>query len=181
MPESKLRDNSLFETFRKYRREEDFRQLYRIHTPVLYRVAYRFINGNYRQVEEIVQETWCRAVKNIDRFEGQSSLRTWLTGITINCCREYNREKSRMVNKDNKMAESGISNRLQTKMDLESGIGQLADGYREILVLHDVEGFTHREISEMLDISEGTSKSQLSRARAKVREYLTNDNQFETG
>lgn len=62
-----------------------------------------------------------------------------------------------------------------TSIDLDNGIAKLPPGYRQIIVLHDVEGYKHKEIAELLDITEGTSKSQLFYARKALREYLSED------
>lgn len=172
-------DQSLFESFRKTRSEKDFRVLYRKHTPILYRIVFRFLDGNREHAEEVIQEAWVRAVENIERFRSKSSLRTWLTGIAINCCREFRQKKSKYAKPTKESFTTGLEERIHNKIDLEMVIGQLADGYKKVLILHDIEGFTHQEIAVLLNISEGTSKSQLLRGRAKVRKYLTSNKNSE--
>src|SRR5262249_24058271 len=107
-------------------------------------------------------------------FRWESSLRTWLAGILVNCCREASRAGTR----DRDMSRSapfGVTAqpaRLEESLDLRSALATLPDGFREIRILHDAEGFTHEEIATMLRIDSGTSKSQLSRARQALRARL---------
>jgi RNA polymerase sigma-70 factor (ECF subfamily) len=101
-------------------------------------------------------------------------LRTYLCGIAINCCRELYRKRSRqyetVLPEEVAQATSKIGE--LEKIDLEQAIASLPTGYRQVLVLYDIEGYTHEEISRMLEIEVGTSKSQLFHARAKMREAL---------
>jgi len=159
------------------RDEAAFLALYRAHTPPLYRIARRLLRGNAQGAEELVQTTWIRATGGLHRFRWGSSLRTWLTGILINCSRETLREQT--AARDARHGEPEFSGEAAARpgsaperLDLERAIDSLPDGYREVLVLHDIEGYSHREISGWLGINEGTSKSQLSRARNAVRHRL---------
>lgn len=172
-------DQNLLESFRTSRSEKSFRALYRKHTPVLYRIAFRFLDGNHHYAEEAVQETWARAIEKVERFKGNSSLRTWLIGIVINCSRELRRKKEKYGARAKEDSANPLKE-IHNKIDMEVILGHLPEGYREVLVLHEIEGFTHKEIGELLGISEGTSKSQLSRARDKIREFLTSDHNTNT-
>jgi RNA polymerase sigma-70 factor (ECF subfamily) len=154
------------------RDESTFRELYRIHTPALYLFVLRIVGGKSEDAEELVQETWIRAIIQLPNFRWESSLKTWLCAIALNCCREIARSNQRkkelkLVKSDSIPAKnsSGFS-------DIEKCISNLPEGCREVLVLHDIEGYTHKEIAGMMEITEGTSKSQLFRARAKLREML---------
>lgn len=127
--------------------------------------------GDVALAEEVLQETWVRAVGSLPRFRWESSLRTWLTGIAIRCCREARR--SRDAGEGHEVpgalvAEPGT----EARLDLDRALAELPPGRREVLLLHDVEGFTHAEIATLLEIDEGTSKSQLSRARRQMRRRL---------
>ena len=122
-----------------------------------------------------MQTVWIRAVEKLSGFGGHSHLRTWLIGIATNCWRETLRQKSR----ERSLGESGQNGRLLTtrpadesRLDLEQAVAELPQGYREILLLHDIEGHTHEEIARLLEIDAGTSKSQLSRARRALRRHL---------
>jgi RNA polymerase sigma-70 factor (ECF subfamily) len=134
--------------------------------------AMRLSANDVNVAEDLIQEMWIRAIQRIETFRWNSSLLTWLTGILVNLNRERFREKvheklseefsATLTHKD-----SGVE-----VIDLENAIASLPVGYREILILHDVEGYKHREIAEMLNIDEGTSKSQLFNARRAMRKYL---------
>jgi RNA polymerase sigma-70 factor, ECF subfamily len=116
-----------------------------------------------------VQDTWLRATARLADFRGEASLRTWLAGFTINCCRERWRRRDPAA-----LAEEPappIAPESQ-RLELERAITSLPDGYREVFVLHDLEGYTHEEIGERLGIVPGTSKSQLAKARRALREAL---------
>jgi RNA polymerase sigma-70 factor (ECF subfamily) len=151
--------------------EAAFRALYRRHTPALYAFACRLMGGESAEVDDIIQDAWLRAVRGMGDFGWRSSLRTWLSSIVLNCCRERWRERpdSPDVSADTP-AKSGD---LNLRMDLEAALAALPPGYRAVLILHDVEGYTHDEIGERLGIQPGTSKSQLFHARRALRERLS--------
>ncbi len=151
--------------------EAAFRELYRRHTPYLYQFALRTLGGNEHDADDVVQEMWIRAVEKFRQFRWESGLRTWLSGIAINLCRGLFRRRDRYwIEVRDDMLE--ISSDYESRMDLETAIGELPDGYRAVLVLHDVEGFRHEEIARMLGVTPGTSKSQLFHARRAVRKML---------
>ena len=121
-----------------------------------------------------MQETWWRAAQRLSRFEWRSALRTWLTAILIRCCREAQRAPAAVVAFTTEPAEDTPEPEITAadSLDLERGLAALAPGYREVIVLHDVEGMTHEEIARALNVVPGTSKSQLARARRALRQYL---------
>jgi len=175
-PDRAPEDRSLVERFLHHRDERSFRALYRRHTPALLPLAMRFVRGHREDAEEVLQAVWARAVERLPGFRWESSLRTWLTGITLNCARELLREKRRQPVLDPIDPEDGATARIPLEVerrDLEKAIAELPDGYREVLVLHDIEGYTHLEIGRLLGIQSGTSKSQLLRARRAIRARLT--------
>lgn len=161
-------DDRLVETFLRRRDEAAFRALYSRHTPVLYRIARRLLRDE-SEAEELVQETWVRAVERLDRFAGRSALRTWLIGIAINRARECRRERVPAEPASAAELSEPAAPDPGDRVDLERAIGCLPDGYREALVLHDIEGFSHREIADLLGIDTGTSRSQLHHARRAIR------------
>jgi RNA polymerase sigma-70 factor (ECF subfamily) len=153
--------------------ESAFRELYRRHSPVLFRLAVRLLGGSHAEAGDVLQEAWCRAFEGLRRFGGGSSLRTWLAGVVVNCSREHIRERVR----SRSLPSAGTSNRPsgpspEREMDVRRALDALPEGFREVLVLHDVGGYTHEEIALALDIAPGTSKSQLSRARRALRSEL---------
>lgn len=174
--EESMEDRALVESFLSSRSESAFRTLYRRHTSALYPLALRVLNGHEGDAQEAVQETWIRAVERLDGFRWESALRTWLTGILLNRCREMFRARGKERQPED--AEGWMPPRRPvdaSSLDLERCIALLPGGYREILLLHDVQGHTHAEISLLLGIEEGTSKSQLSRARRVLRASLSGD------
>ena len=170
MVEVTVADRVLAERVWRDRDEAAFRTLYRRHTPALNQFVLRLLGGDEHDVEDVLQETWIRGVDRLADFRWEASLRSWLSGIALNLCRGLFRRKERgwvtLQVKDEPVVEAPHELEL---MDLESAIAALPDGYRTVLVLHDVEGFTHEEIGARLEISANTSKSQLSRARRAVR------------
>ena len=163
--------------------ETAFRTLYRRHASSLWRMALRMARGAEEEAREIVQETWLRAVRQLPTFRWESSLRTWLVSIALNCAHEHDRKAGRWTTVediDAAMTAAGLAGpegagrNLPSvdPVDLARAIDALPDGYQRVLVLHDIEGYTHAEIARALGIEPGTSKSQLHRARAWVRGRL---------
>jgi RNA polymerase sigma-70 factor (ECF subfamily) len=171
-------DRQLVSAYLRDREENAFRALYRRHSSLLYGSILRLARGDAEEAQELLQLTWIRAAENLHRFRWESSLRSWLTGIAINCHRDaLRRRKRRRTDPIESVTIEALpslprSHREIGRLDLERAIAQLPDGYREVLLLHDVEGYTHDEIGEMMGIRNGTSKSQLSRARRAVRSWL---------
>ncbi|MFH1679858.1 MAG: sigma-70 family RNA polymerase sigma factor [Candidatus Eisenbacteria bacterium] len=154
--------------------ETAFRALYRRHTPRLYRFVLRFAGGHEADAEDVVQETWMRACRGLERFRWDSAFSTWLLAIGRRAAVDLLRKRSAEAGAPEGEAAGPIQRAapLQERIDLEGAIARLPDGYRQVFLLHDVEGMKHREIAELLGISDGTSKSQLSRARGLLRVYL---------
>jgi RNA polymerase sigma-70 factor (ECF subfamily) len=151
--------------------EAAFRTLYRRHTPRLYALVRRLMGARLGETEDVVQEAWLRAVKGLPGFRGESLFSTWLSGIAIRCALESLRRRASSGRTECvEVARAG--SKLDLALDLESAVAVLPDGYRTVLILHDIEGRTHAEIAALLEIEEGTSKSQLSRAREAVRARL---------
>jgi RNA polymerase sigma-70 factor (ECF subfamily) len=153
--------------------EDAFRALYRAHTPALYALALRLTARDQNEAEDLVQETWVRAARKMSTFRGESALRSWLCGVLINVRRERVRSAWRMVGAPD--IEPVTPARDDAAFDLERAIAGLPEGARDVFVLHDVYGYAHREIAELLGIVDGTSKSQLARARALLRSALNLD------
>ena len=162
-------EQALVKRFLRQRDEISFRELYRCHSSALYALALRLCDSN-ADAEDALQNTWIRAAASLAAFQWRSSLRTWLTGILINCVRESKRKRERQAEEqipDNFPAPAARS--ALDGISLENAIANLPSGYRQVLVLHDLEGYTHEEIGALLEISPGTSKSQLHHARRAIR------------
>lgn len=158
--------------------ETAFRHLYRLHTPRLYGFALRLLRDE-AEAEDVVQEVWVRAVRKLGGFRWRSALSTWLVGIVHNLCREKLRSRSRRQARESAVPVPALAAAALVaaapgglRVDLERAIALLPDGCRAVLMLHDVEGWTHQEISERLGIAAGTSKSQLSEGRRRLRSSL---------
>jgi RNA polymerase sigma-70 factor, ECF subfamily len=156
--------------------EHAFAVLYARHTPSLYGLALRLSGGDDADAQDVVHDAWVRAVARFAEFEWRSALATWLCGFVVLRWRELARQRRHedVTSLDDDAAGSddryleGTFDRLM----LEQAVARLAAGYREVLVLHDVHGYTHNEIGTLLGIDAGTSKSQLSRARRALRNAL---------
>ena len=164
-------DLALVERFLRGRGEEAFRALYRAHTAALYALALRLTGGDRGEAEDLVQESWVRALTALQTFRAQSALRSWLCGVLINVRRGRMRADWRIVDTPDVEAVADAIDG-DDAIDLERAIAALPDGARDVYVLHDVHGYTHREIADLLGIVEGTSKSQLNRARYLLRSSL---------
>jgi RNA polymerase sigma-70 factor (ECF subfamily) len=153
--------------------EDAFRVLYRRHTPYVYQFVLRLVGGNAQEAEDVVQETWMRAARGLEGFKWKSALRSWITGIALNRVREMARKKKRsLVEVDGEWEIPDAVSDPGQRIDLERALELLPPGFRTVLVLHDVEGFTHQEIGSRLGITDGTSKSQLHGARRAMRRLL---------
>ena len=164
-------DLALVERFLRGRGEEAFRALYRAHTPAMYALALRLTGGDRVEAEDLVQESWVRALTALRTFRAQSALRSWLCGVLVNVRRGRTRADWRIVDTPD-VEPLAETNGPDAAIDLERAIAALPEGARDVFVLHDVHGYTHREIADLLGIVEGTSKSQLNRARSLLRSSL---------
>lgn len=155
--------------------ERAFAALYDRHTPALYRLALRLTGGVESEAAEIAHDAWVEAVERLARFEWRAPLRTWLCAFVVHRWRQLGRAAKRDAGTVQDLglgADDAELTGVYGRLDLERAIAGLADGYRQVFVLHDVEGYTHDEIADLLGLSPGTSKSQLSRARLALRRAL---------
>ena len=158
-----------------------FETIYRTHSGRLYSVAYRML-GNPTDAEDMLQDVFLSAHRKLDSFRGESALGTWLYRLATNLCLDHLRSRAARTGQltgalddEPGLADSGsrkLAERTVTKMDLERALAQLPEGCRTAFVLHDVEGLEHREVAEVLGIAEGTSKSQVHKARLRLRAIL---------
>ena len=159
-----------------------FEQLYRAHAGRLYTLIVRMV-ASAETAEDLLQEVFLTAYRKVSSFRGDSSLGTWLYRMAVNHCLDYLRgRQSKMARTTDSIDEDGMAEPVASaplvsssisRLDLERAIGQLPEGCRTAFVLHDVEGFEHHEVATLLGISEGTSKSQVHKARMKLRGILT--------
>lgn len=151
--------------------------MYDAHVDRIYRLAYR-MTGDDDLAQEFTQETFIRAFEKLKQFRAEAALSTWLHSIAVsvvyNGMRKVKRLNQRQVDlkETHSMgAELAVADP-DLKERLASAIGNLPWGYRTVFVMHDIEGYKHEEIAAALGVQAGTSKAQLSRARAKLREAL---------
>jgi RNA polymerase sigma-70 factor (ECF subfamily) len=157
---------------------EAFEALYRQHAPRIFSLASRMA-GSRDAGEDLLQEIFLQAHRKLGSFKGDASIGTWLYRLALNHCLDFVRSRAAKVARqtdaldaDGFREPAAPRETPLARLDLERAIGQLPPGCREVFVLHDVEGFEHREIADMLGIAEGTSKSQVFKARMKLRALL---------
>lgn len=154
------------------------RALYDAHVDRVYRLSYR-LAGDDELARDFTQETFIRAFAKLDGFRGEAAFSTWLhriaTTVALNGLRKVKRFRRRETELEEaaEVVSRGRSAEPDLKTRLKQAIDGLPVGYRTVFVMHDVEGFTHEEIAGVLGVETGTSKAQLSRARAKLREALS--------
>ncbi len=153
------------------------RRLYDEHVDRVYRLAYRMA-GDDELARDFTQEAFIRAFDRLGSFRRESSFGTWLytiaMSVSLNGLRSVRRLRTREValehaetlGSSTRVADPDLRDRLYRAID------ELPPGYRSVFVMHDVEGYTHEEIGSVLGIQSGTSKAQLFRARARLREAL---------
>ena len=162
-----------------------FAQLYALHKRRIYSLCLRMVN-NVAEAEDLTQEAFLQLHRKIATFRGDSAFSTWLHRLAINVVLMHLRKKGlQLTSLDEAMEPTqddgpgrsfGAPDLALTgsidRLALERAVGDLPAGYRLIFVLHDIEGYEHNEIATMLDCSIGNSKSQLHKARLKLRDAL---------
>lgn len=154
------------------------RTLHDAHAARLYRVSYR-LTGDETLAQECTQEAFIRAFQRLDRFRGDAALATWLTRIvvtvTLNALRRRTRSHQREVDLDELAPAHGAGMDaavVELRERVARAVGELPELYRTMVVLHDIEGYTHAEIASLLGVAEGTCKTRLFVARRKLRAAL---------
>ena len=151
------------------------RELYNQYASRVYAIVRR-LAGDDALAEDWAQEAWVRIFRALGSFRGEARFTTWLHRIAVNSALHGRRWRDRRT-KHEAPLEDTVPTRFQSgdallRMKLERAMKQLPERMRQVLVLHDIEGFTHEEIAEHLGVNTGTSKSQLFKARARMRELL---------
>lgn len=163
---------------------EAFQALYDLHKRRVYSICLR-MTANTAQAEDLTQEAFLQLFRKIATFRGESAFSTWLHRMAVNVVLMQLRKKSLPVvsleetlesDEDAPRKEPGAPDRKLAgsvdRLNLQRAVDALPPGYRQIFVLHDVEGFEHNEIAGMVGCSIGNSKSQLHKARMKLRNFL---------
>jgi len=164
---------------------KSFEELYARHKARIFSLCLRMSN-NYANAEELTQETFLQVYRKISSFRGESAFSTWLHRLSVNVVLTRFRKKRLLEVPLEEVSDGGVEEDRPKeigqrdrvldgslhRVDLEQAIRLLPPGYRLIFLLHDVEGYEHQEIAEMLGCSIGNSKSQLHNARMKLRGIL---------
>ncbi len=154
-----------------------FEALYRAHCGRVHALCLR-MTRNAAEAEDLTQEAFVRAWRKLESFRGESAFTTWLHRLTVNLVltnrRAHTRRAERVTSTDDLTPFDAGGRELPagTSLDLEQAIAQLPVGARRVFVLHDVEGYRHHEIADMLGLAVGTTKAQLHRARRILRKAL---------
>ena len=158
-----------------------FEELYRQHSARLFSLALRML-GNPADAEDQLQEIFLSAHRKLESFRGEAALGTWLYRLAMNQLLDYVRSRAARTGQltdglddATVLADTGghrLAERAIDRIDLERALAELPDGCRAAFLLHDVEGLEHKEVSDVLGIAEGTSKSQVHKARLRLRGLL---------
>jgi RNA polymerase sigma-70 factor (ECF subfamily) len=158
--------------------EAHFR-LYKLYSKAMYNVGYR-ITGNEEDAEDVLQEAFISAFKNLNHYRGDSSFGSWVKKIVINKAINLLKKRKWELMPENEEfdipaeePEQEYRPELQVET-VRNAIMKLPDGYRSVLSMYLLEGYDHQEIAGIMGITESTSKSQLNRAKTKLRELLRN-------
>jgi RNA polymerase sigma-70 factor (ECF subfamily) len=168
--------------------ERGFERIYRLHSQRVYALCLRMMRGNAAEAEELTQESFLQLFRKISTFRGESAFSTWLHRLAFNIVLMRLRRHSFQVLSLDEMLEPGekTAGLLQKhigsrdlrlagsadRMDLERALEQLPPGYKAVFILHDVQGYQHREIAAIRGCTLGNSKSQLHKARARLQHLL---------
>ncbi len=145
----------------------------------MWRLTYRFA-GDADRAADWTQETFIRVYRRLRDFRGESKLGTWIGAIAVSVSLGGLRTGKRLLQREAPIeAGADVPASFPRRLDgdlidrMHQAVDDLADGYRSVFLLHDVEGYTHEEIGELLGVTTGTSKAQLHRARARLRQALS--------
>jgi RNA polymerase sigma-70 factor (ECF subfamily) len=152
-----------------------FERLYRTHVGRVYALVRRMLDD--QDADEVTQDIFVRAWQKLGTYRGEAAFSTWLhrVGVNVILARRQNlgTRRNRFLEGDEVLdAVPSRPSGPETALDFEAALARLPSGAREVFVLHDVEGYRHEEIADMLGLAVGTSKSQLHRARMALRRHL---------
>src|SRR5216684_455552 len=173
--------NMLCRNVTKSGRAQPFEDIFQLHHRRVYSLCLRMI-GNPTEAEDLTQDVFVQVFRKLGSFRGESAFTTWLHRLTVNQVLMHfrkNHVRKEQLTEDGEMPVGIMVDRSRfnrspvlDRLSLDEAIVKLPDGYRTVFVLHDVEGLEHSEIASLLGCSIGTSKSQLHRARMRMRLLL---------
>ena len=157
--------------------EGALRALWARHAPHIDMVVRRLVGGDADLAADIAQEVWIQIFRALPSYRGDSQFSTWAHRIAVNRTLNALRKTKRLANLETEVTEDSASvdpdpDRTFVAQSIEAAAAQLSPGARAVFMMHDVEGYTHEEIAEQLGITPGGSKSQLFKARGKLRKLL---------
>lgn len=153
-------------------------KLYKLYSRAMYNVAFR-ITAREEDAEDALQEAFISGFRNLENYRGDAAFGAWIKRIVVNkAINIVKRRRFESIPDDDRFDVAEYDDTAEYKEELtvdrvKQAIAQLPDGYRSVLTLYLLEGYDHQEIAEIMNISESTSKSQLNRAKSKLRELLT--------
>jgi len=156
---------------------EAFERLYRRHVARIHSLVSRMLEPD--QADEVTQDVFVRAWRKLGTFRGESAFGTWLHRVAVNLVlgrrKKLGIRRERYHHDGESVLERspGRTERPGIAVEFEAGLRRLPERAREVFLLHDVEGYKHREIAELLGVTTGTTKAQLHRARMLMREYVS--------
>lgn len=165
----------LVERCKEGRRDAQF-ELYRLYSRAMYNTCLRMVN-NPHDAEDILQSVFVEVFSKLESFRNESTIGAWIKRITVNKCINFLKSRRlafQELNAMNDLAEDQTPEPdvSYTVEKINRAVAGLPEGYRVVFSLYAIEGYDHEEISQILNISEATSKSQYSRAKAKLRDIL---------
>jgi RNA polymerase sigma-70 factor (ECF subfamily) len=192
--QSKRVESAEAETIRRAQQGDAaaFERIYQLHARRIYALCLRIVR-NPTEAEDLTQEAFLRVFRKIHMFRGESAFSTWLYRLALNVVFMKLRKKhlpEASIEETTKSNEEstgqskevgGLDSRLTgliDRLNLERAVEQLPSAFKTVFVLHDIQGYKHHEIAEMMDWSVGTSKGKLHRARAQLRELLQDSQQL---
>jgi RNA polymerase sigma-70 factor (ECF subfamily) len=166
--------------------QQTFHELYQKYHERVYSICFR-MTQNTSESEDLTQDVFVRLFRTIGSFRGESAFSTWLHRLTVNLVLMHFRKRKRRQDRSNEEAELSTyivpgsqdpkRMRIVDRILLSEVIAKLPEGYRQAIILHDIQGLQHKEIAEAGGRSVGTSKSQLHKGRAMLRELIAGPSQ----
>lgn len=152
-----------------------YERVYRRHVARIHSLVRRMV-GSETDADEVTQDVFVRAWERLASYRGEAAFGTWLHRLAVNVVLNWRKTAARRSGRiaDGIEMETlpGRRDAGAERVDLEEAIGRLPPGARQVFVLHDVEGFRHEDIADLLNVTTGTTKAQLHRARMLLRDYL---------
>jgi RNA polymerase sigma-70 factor (ECF subfamily) len=174
-PLADVDDRALIAAFQRSRSEHGARELIVRHSPRLLRTVARVLGDRSADAEDVLQDAWVRGLAAIDRYRGEAAFSTWMTRVALRCALDHLRARDNrtpLLSLDDARAVASPPTEHELGADLDVALSRLSSHARSVVILHDIEGWTHAEIATELGIAVGTSKAHLFQARRRLRALL---------